>query len=320
MGAILSAGAVPSAAATGSYDGPLIDAVVQWTRQMQIERRIKIEDIVGHLRRAQVDKAGIMVAVPAMGVDKAVVEQRTDALEELSAGGPKSLFFQGSPNYFQTAAKMAPESVELFIKETERKRYSFVGEILYRHADKLSGDGNPGGETHIDPLSPDSVSLIARVGGLRETIPIFIHWEFYRWDEDRPRFARLFRMFPKQIFIINHMGFGSPAEVKDILKEHDNVFFTISKKLTPFEYFADPAMKQGASILDEQKIVRAEWKELFVAHPTRFLFATDSHKHYMWDHYEEIVRAYRRFLSQLPEDVVHKIAHQNAEAVFGLKK
>jgi hypothetical protein len=324
-GGFLNAPAAPPSA-VGPYDGPLIDAVVQWTYQSDLGKTMTIEDMARHLRAAHVDEAGVMVACrsqmdkPACGdEDKALVRRRMGLLSKHPECGPKGILFQGSPNYFLTAANMDPKSVDLFIEEAARRPYAFVGEILYRHADKSSGDVTPEGERHIDPLSPDSVNLITRIAGLRRSIPIFIHWEFYRWDEDRPRFAEFFKRFPEQIFIINHMGFGSPQEVEDILKNHDNVFFTISKRLHPFKDFADPRTKQGSSILGEHMKIRAEWKELFLAYPTRFLFATDSHKPFMWDNYERKVWEYRLLLSQLPDDVAQRIAHRNAETVFRLK-
>ena len=67
------------------------------------------------------------------------------------------------------------------------------------------------------------------------------HWEVYAWERDWPRFSKLYDAYPKQLFIIPHMAFGSPQQVETILSRHPNVYMTLSKKLKTKEGFSDSA-------------------------------------------------------------------------------
>ena len=280
------------------YAGPLIDAVVQWPDTIG-----DLGEIVRHLRKAGVDRAGMCNGIH--------IARRTREIESR-----RPLFFLGTPK--SRGEDLASSKNDGLIRMIKSRDYSFVGELMYRHAKKKERVHSEG-EIFNDPLSDDSLHFVGQIDRLEKKMPIFVHWEFYRWKEDYPRFSALFERFPHQTFIINHLGFGDPDQVRTILDAHPNVFFTISKKLTPFEYFSDPGTEQGPPLLDQDQKLMPGWKALFLAYPTRFLFATDAHKDYMWNHYETIVDGYRLLLAQLPEDAARKIASQNAVDVFRLK-
>jgi predicted TIM-barrel fold metal-dependent hydrolase len=63
----------------------------------------------------------------------------------------------------------------------------------------------------------------------------------------------------------------------------------------------------------------AEWRELFARHSDRFLLGSDTWINERWFGYDTIMQTYRGWLAQLPADQAIRIAHGNAERLFGGK-
>ena len=61
----------------------------------------------------------------------------------------------------------------------------------------------------------------------------------------------------------------------------------------------------------------ADWRELFARHSDRFLLGSDTWINERWFGYDTIMQTYRGWLGQLPEDQAKRIAHGNAERLFG---
>ena len=59
------------------------------------------------------------------------------------------------------------------------------------------------------------------------------------------------------------------------------------------------------------------WRALFLKHPDRFMLGTDTWVNSQWDRLPAILDAFRVWLRQLPPDVATKIAHGNADRLFG---
>lgn len=284
------------------YSGPLIDAVTQWDRN-----------------GGDLDK--LLSTARAVGVTKIVIGHR----RPFSTATAEDQFYKTLTQYDSFVVPASPKFfpgevrrsvVDHLIGSIHQYKYAFVSEAMFRHADKRLGKVTKNGEVSIDPLSSDSRYLLDRLS--KENIPLFIHWEFYLWDLDYPKFSALFSLYPKQKFIISHMGFGSPEQMEMLLRKHPNIFATISKRDSRFEYFLDDSTFQGSSLLDEAGKLRKEWLILFCRYPDRFLFATDAHKDYMWNAYKEIIARYRIILGQLPHQVAELIAYQNAKQLFGI--
>ena len=66
---------------------------------------------------------------------------------------------------------------------------------------------------------------------------------------------------------------------------------------------AEPAVRDGA---------------LFTAYADRFLLGSDCWVTERWAQYGEIMDYYQRWLAELPRDIGNKIAHRNAERIFGI--
>jgi hypothetical protein len=64
----------------------------------------------------------------------------------------------------------------------------------------------------------------------------------------------------------------------------------------------------------------AEWRELIVDHPDRFILGFDNvHPEDWGDFYLRQVALWRRALSELPPAVAHALAHRNAERLWRLQ-
>ena len=60
-----------------------------------------------------------------------------------------------------------------------------------------------------------------------------------------------------------------------------------------------------------------DWRALFGSHSQRFLLGSDTWINERWFGYDTIMKDYRGWLAQLPEDQAKRIAHGNAEKIFG---
>lgn len=62
----------------------------------------------------------------------------------------------------------------------------------------------------------------------------------------------------------------------------------------------------------------AEWRQLLLKYPDRFLLGSDTWINQRWQAYEDNMKAYRTWLGDLPADVARRIAWENGARMFGL--
>ncbi|HSV36260.1 MAG TPA: amidohydrolase [Ramlibacter sp.] len=63
----------------------------------------------------------------------------------------------------------------------------------------------------------------------------------------------------------------------------------------------------------------AEWRQLLMKYPGRFMIGSDTWVNQRWQYYDELMKGYRTWLGDLPADVARRIAWENGAALFGLK-
>jgi hypothetical protein len=63
----------------------------------------------------------------------------------------------------------------------------------------------------------------------------------------------------------------------------------------------------------------AEWRQLLLKYPGRFMIGSDTWVNQRWEQYDELMKGYRTWLGELPADVAQKIGWDNAAALFGVK-
>ena len=296
------------------YDGPLFDAMAQLNHKSEDERP-GFEKSISRVRDAGIYKIALFARSKKLGEnEKALLNLHRDN---------KDLIVLGAPKYFLHENDIGKSFTKRTLKNIDKYKYSFVGEILFTHADKCNtssiGRQHESGETYLDPSGKGVAEFLVKVSS--KNIPVMTHWEFYDWERDWPKFSKLFLDFPNQKFIIPHMGFGSPKQVKLILSTHDNVYMTISKKNKDKRNICDPIKqsKFGSGFLNDEKQLKDEWKEILIEYQDKLLFATDAHKKHRWKKYSKIVRIYRDILNQLPEEVSKKIAYLNAQKIYDIK-
>jgi len=102
-----------------------------------------------------------------------------------------------------------------------------------------------------------------------------------------------------------HTGFSTPTQrVRELLETYPELMGELSYR---------GGISEGGGKL------AAEWRELFARHSDRFLLGSDTWINERWFGYDTIMQTYRGWLAQLPEDQAKRIAHGNAERLFGGK-
>ena len=114
----------------------------------------------------------------------------------------------------------------------------------------------------------------------------------------------LFGHNPRAKIIWAHTGFStSPQRVAELLGK--------------YALWGELSYRSG--ITDGSGKLTAEWRQLFAKHSDRFLIGSDTWINERWFQYDNLMREYRNWLGQLPEDQARRIAHGNAERLFGGK-
>ena len=108
---------------------------------------------------------------------------------------------------------------------------------------------------------------------------------------------------PKARIVWAHTGFGLESErVAALLTRYPALWGELSYR---------------SGIVDGSGQLTAEWRALFTTYPDRFLVGSDTWINERWASYGDIMASYRAWLVQLPNDVAAKIAHGNAQRLFG---
>jgi hypothetical protein len=120
---------------------------------------------------------------------------------------------------------------------------------------------------------------------------------------DETALLHIFSLNPKAKVIWAHTGFSVATErVAALMKVHSDLMGELSYR---------------NDVTDGGKLSKP-WRTLFTAYPDRFLLGSDCWVTERWAQYGEIMDYYQRWLAELPRDVGNKIAHRNAERIFGV--
>jgi hypothetical protein len=115
----------------------------------------------------------------------------------------------------------------------------------------------------------------------------------------------LFGHNPKARIIWAHTGFSTaPGRVAELLVQYPGLMAELSYR---------GGITEGGGKLS------AAWRELFARSSDRFLIGSDTWINERWFAYDTIMKTYREWLAQLPEEQAKRIAHGNAERIFGGK-
>jgi Amidohydrolase len=122
---------------------------------------------------------------------------------------------------------------------------------------------------------------------------------------DEAALLHLFGHNARAKIIWAHTGFSTaPARVRELLEAHPTLMGELSYR---------------GGITEAGGTLSAEWRELFARHSDRFVLGSDTWINERWFGYDSIMQTYRGWLAQLPGDQARRIAHGNAERLFGGK-
>jgi len=122
---------------------------------------------------------------------------------------------------------------------------------------------------------------------------------------DEPALVTLLAHNARARTIWAHTGFSTPVQrVRELLETRATLMGELSYR---------------SGITEGSGRLAAEWRALFARHSDRFLLGSDTWINERWFGYDAIMQGYRGWLAQLPEDQARRIAHGNAERLFGGK-
>ena len=128
-------------------------------------------------------------------------------------------------------------------------------------------------------------------------------WLHMHCDEEA--LLLLFGHNPKVRIIWAHTGFStSPERVRELMDKYPALMGELSYR---------GGITEGGGKLSPA------WRALFASHSNRFLLGSDTWINERWFSYDGIMKTYREWLAQLPQDQARRIAHENAERLFGGK-
>ncbi len=159
------------------------------------------------------------------------------------------------------------------------------------------GDYRGIGEFHLNGRTA-ATALVRKTVEFSVARQLFLHAH-----ADDEALEILFSHAPAARIIWAHTGFStSPAKLAAYLERYPGLWCELSYR---------------AGITDESGRLTPEWRNLFERYPDRFLLGSDTWINQRWDRYGDIMADYRSWLKQLPPAIAHRIAHGNAEALFG---
>lgn len=153
------------------------------------------------------------------------------------------------------------------------------------------------GEVHLRRGEAQLPAVRAVVAmAVREGILLEIHADAVAVEE-------VFAVDPRARILWAHAGFDEPATVRAMLDRHAALWAELA----------------GRSDVAPDGHVDAAWRELFLAHPDRFLYGTDTYVNDQWAALGELASRARVWLRELPADVAARIAHGNGERLFAAR-
>jgi Amidohydrolase len=164
------------------------------------------------------------------------------------------------------------------------------------------------GEFHVQAVDNTNTELLAAIAreAVRRQIPVHIHA-----SSEPVRF--FFETEPEITVIWAHAGRTTqPAKIGEMMDRYPRLY-------------ADTSLRDGDilpkslrnGVVTPGVNINPVWESLLIRHSDRFMVGTDTWINHRWAEYDEIVGAIRTWLSQLPQSVGEKIAHGNAERLFG---
>ncbi len=195
--------------------------------------------------------------------------------------------------------------------------FGAIAEVLIYHAQK--GNRVPLITTDLDGPQVATALGYAR----RERWPLILHIEFGAAGRQREVLMRqvgtLLAQYPEQPFALIHMAQLDPSHARSLIATHGNVYF-IASHANPIFAARGKGREPWTSMFSPfGSGLSADWRELIVEHPDRFILGFDNVYPEDWgEFYLSQVALWRSALAALPPAVAHAMAHGNAERLWRL--
>lgn len=123
----------------------------------------------------------------------------------------------------------------------------------------------------------------------------------------------IFEIAPTVTVLWAHMGTRpEPDFLRSVLQRHpENLYIDTSVRDT---------LLLGTDGYSDHRGLTPQWRQLFIDYQDRFMVAVDTFSVNRWNTFDSVVADIRQWLSQLPEPVARKLAYENAQRLFGVKK
>lgn len=264
-----------------------------------------------------IDRDELLQRMAAAGIQKTILSSR----RKRSAFDPAD-WAESHPNKIIASVRVkskhyknnTPKFRKKIKKQLKSGRFKAMSEVLLYHAQK----GEHAKEVIVYP-DDERLSFLLRQAK-KLNWPLVIHIEFAALHGDmREEFFNKMQTLlvenPDQPFCLNHMGQLKSDAVAELIKKHQNLYF-ITAHTTPM---AVQRSRQPWVNMFQGRELAPDWKSLVIKHPDRFIFGIDNVWADQWrNDYKPQVELWREALLKLPADVAHKVAHGNAERLWGL--
>ncbi|MFC1965693.1 amidohydrolase family protein [Chloroflexota bacterium] len=203
---------------------------------------------------------------------------------------------------------------KLLKEQVSMEQYGAMAEILMYHAQK-------GEKASLVVHYPDDEKVQAALDyALDKVWPFVIHIEFAAAGSERDEFmtkleALLIR-YPEHPFVLIHMGQLNHIAVRQLIEAHENIYF-ITSHSNPI---VTSESGQPWTNMFNGNNLSADWKQLMVKHPGRFILGFDNVWAENWgQYYLDQIALWREAIKELPLEVAHAFAHGNAERLWNLQ-
>lgn len=213
----------------------------------------------------------------------------------------------------------ASEFLARLDKQAEQNSIRAIAELLVVH-DGLGGRFYEVKVPLEDRLVQAGISLAEKKGW-----PVLLHIEFNSLKQQEQndymqQLRSLLNKYPKQSFVLMHMGLLEALQVKALLDELPNLHFLTSHTTPNHSGNGEKDKPKPKIALFAASGLRPQWRSLFTQYPTRFVFALDNVSSIWWQEkpYTSQMRHWWNAMGGLPSNVAHAIAHGNAERLWRL--
>ncbi len=220
-----------------------------------------------------------------------------DAIKRLQTAGIERAFVSSTPTegterlFAQDPARVVP-LLRPYRSFADRRTWFADPELVTRLRERLDAVPYQGiGEFHVFGANA-STPVMAAMIDLAVERGLFLHAHA---DEDA--IVRILERTTDLTLIWAHAGFDVPvARLAELLARHPGLLIELS--------FRDDIAPGGN--------LSNDWRQIFIAHPGRFLVGMDTYIASRWDALGEMADGARSWLAQLPPDIADRIAFDNA--------